>query len=51
MAGGAAGFALGAQYREESLSYVYDSIPQQDGWGFLIGNPNFSGERDVYALF
>jgi outer membrane receptor protein involved in Fe transport len=49
--GGEAGFALGFQYREESLSYVYDTITQHDGWGFLIGNPNFSGERDVSAVF
>ena len=51
MGGGAAGFAIGAQYREESLSYVYDSITQQDGFAFLIGNPNFTGDRDVYAIF
>lgn len=49
--GGSAGFALGFQYREESLTAVYDSITQQDGFAFLIGNTNFSGERDVYALF
>ncbi len=51
LAGGSAGFALGFQYREESLTAVYDSITQQDGFAFLIGNTNFSGERDVTALF
>lgn len=51
MAGGEAGFALGVQYREESLAAVYDSITQQDGWAFVIGNTNFSGKRDVIAVF
>lgn len=49
--GGSAGFALGFQYREESLTAVYDSITQQDGFAFLIGNTNFSGKRDVTAVF
>ena len=49
--GGSAGFALGFQYREESLIAVYDSVTQQDGFAFLIGNTNFSGERDVTAIF
>ncbi len=49
--GGSAGFAIGAQYRDESVSAVYDSITQQDGFSFLIGNQNFSGSRDVYGIF
>ena len=49
--GGSAGFAVGFQYREESLIAVYDSITQQDGFAFLIGNSNFEGERDVTAVF
>ncbi len=49
--GNPAGFALGLHYREESLTAVYDSITQQDGWAFLIGNPNFKAESDVYSLF
>ena len=49
--GGSAGFAFGFQYREESLVAVYDSITQQDGFAFLIGNTNFDGERDVTAVF
>ena len=51
MGGGSVGFAIGAQYRDESLSYVYDSITQQDGFAFLFGNPNFSGSRNVTALY
>ena len=49
--GGPMGFALGAQYRDESLAAVYDSITQQDGFAFLIGNANFSGSTDVYAAY
>ena len=49
--GGSAGFAVGFQYRDESLTAVYDSITQQDGFAFLIGNTNFAGERDVTAVF
>lgn len=51
MENGSVGFAVGFQYREESISYVYDSLTQQDSFGFLIGNQNFSGERDVKAVF
>ena len=45
------GFALGAQYRDESLTAVYDSITRLDGWTFLIGNPTFDVDGDVYAVF
>ncbi len=48
---GPVGFALGTQYRKESLSVAYDTVTQQDGFGFLIGNPNFSGKTDVYAIY
>jgi len=48
---GPVGFALGTQYRKESLSVAYDTVPQQGGFGFLIGNPNFSGKTDVYAIY
>ena len=44
-------FALGVQYREESLDADYDDITQNDGWTFLIGNPNFDVESDIYAAF
>jgi len=49
--GGYAGFAVGMHYRDETLSATYDSITQQDGFAFLIGNTNFAGERDVWAVF
>ena len=48
---GRAGFALGAQLRRESLATVYDTISQQDGFAFLIGNANFSGTTDVRAVY
>ena len=51
MAGGSAGFALGAAYREESLSAIYDPVAQDDGFAFAIGNNNFDVERDVWAVF
>ncbi|KAF7781755.1 hypothetical protein PRUB_b1080 [Pseudoalteromonas rubra] len=49
--GGDVGYALGLQYRDESINNVYDSFTQQDSFAFLIGNQNFYGERDVKALF
>jgi iron complex outermembrane recepter protein len=48
---GPVGFALGAQYRDQSLSTAYDSITQQDGFAFLIGNRNFFGQTDTYAIY
>jgi iron complex outermembrane recepter protein len=49
--GGAAGLALGAQYREDKLSQDYDALANQDSFTFVIGNPDFSGKLNVYALF
>ncbi|WP_158678296.1 TonB-dependent receptor domain-containing protein [Pseudoalteromonas sp. T1lg23B] len=51
VAGGDVGYAIGIQYRDESIKNVYDSFTQQDSFAFLIGNQNFTGERDVKALF
>ena len=51
MGGSDAEFAIGAQYREQSVNYAYDTITQQDGFSFLIGNPDFGGSTDVYALY
>ncbi|MDZ7824204.1 MAG: TonB-dependent receptor [Ahrensia sp.] len=49
--GGDAAFAIGAQFRKQGLSYAYDSISQQDGFGFLIGNRNFEGSSDVFSVY
>ena len=51
LAGGPVGFAVGAQLRDSSIAASYDSITQQDGFAFLIGNANFGGETDVYAAY
>ena len=49
--GGPVGYALGAQFRDESLAAAYDPITRRDGFAFLIGNSNFSGDTDVYAAY
>ena len=51
LAGGPVGFAVGAQLRDESIAARYDSITQEDGFAFLIGNANYGGETDVYAAY
>lgn len=43
--------AAGAQYRNDSLRTDFDEISNADGFGFLIGNDDFSGSNDVYAFF
>ena len=45
------GYAVGAQYRQQSLDFRYDTVTRQDGWAFLIGNPDFDAEDDVYAVY
>ena len=45
------GYAVGAQYREQSLDFRFDTVTRQDGWAFLIGNPDFDAEDDVYAVY
>lgn len=51
MSGGAAGVAVGMQYREEKLSQDYDALANQDSYTFVIGNPDFEGSLDVWAAF
>ncbi|WP_339899848.1 TonB-dependent receptor plug domain-containing protein [Paraglaciecola polaris] len=51
MDGGAAGLAFGMQYRDESLSQDYDALANQDSFTFVIGNPDFDGSLDVWAVF
>ena len=51
LAGGPIGFAVGLQLREKSLGTNYDSITAQDGFAFLIGNPNFAGGTNVHAAY
>ncbi len=51
LGGGPVGFAVGAQYRGEELSYDYDENANRDNFLFLVGNPDFGDERDIDALF
>ena len=45
------GYAVGVQYRDQSLDYRYDAVTRQDGWAFLIGNPDFAATDDAYAAY
>ncbi len=51
MDAGFAALALGAQYREEQLRQDYDELANQDSFTFVIGNPDFEGSLDVWAVF
>ena len=44
-------YAVGAQYRDQTLDFSYDSITRQDGFAFLIGNANFAAHDDVFAAY
>ena len=44
-------YAVGAQYRDQTLDFSYDSITRQDGFAFLIGNANFAAQDDVFAAY
>ena len=51
LGGGPAEFAVGVQRRDQTLAYVYDTVTRHDGFGFLIGNPDFAGETDAVATY
>lgn len=51
MEGGAAGLAVGAQYRYQDLFQDYDALANQDRFAFVIGNADIEGDQDVYAVF
>ncbi|MCY3605324.1 MAG: TonB-dependent receptor [Gammaproteobacteria bacterium] len=44
-------YAVGAQHRKQSVDFRYDTVTRQDGWAFLIGNPNFDADDSVYAVY
>ena len=46
-----AGYAAGVQYRDQSLDFYYDDITRQDGFAFLIGNPDFDAMDQVRAAY
>ena len=43
--------AVGAQWREQTISASFDDIAQNDGFAFLIGEQAFTGSQSVYAFF
>lgn len=43
--------AVGVQYRSEGFSGDFDANSQRDNFEFLIGEQNFSGYQDVFAVF
>lgn len=49
--GGEAAIAVGGQYRSDFLERDFDDISNNDGFGFVIGGNDFSGNVDVYAFF
>jgi iron complex outermembrane recepter protein len=49
--GGPVGVAIGVQHRDESIRYQYDEQANNDNYMFLIGNPDFSDDRNVNAVF
>ncbi|MEN7343653.1 MAG: TonB-dependent receptor, partial [Pseudomonadota bacterium] len=51
MPAGTANVAFGAQYRKEELIHDYNSLANADAFAFVIGNPDFTGNRDVNAAF
>ncbi|MEO0576544.1 MAG: TonB-dependent receptor, partial [Pseudomonadota bacterium] len=51
MPAGAASMAFGVQRRKEELIHDYNSLANADRFAFVIGNPDFTGNRDVNAAF
>lgn len=51
MEAGPVGFALGTQYRRESLSYDYDEFTNAGDRLFVGQASDFDNTRDVYAVF
>ena len=45
------GYAVGAQYRDQTLDFSYDSVTRQDGFAFLIGNTNYAAHDEVFAAY
>ncbi|PHR61895.1 MAG: TonB-dependent receptor [Robiginitomaculum sp.] len=51
LSGGDAAIAVGLQLRSESLRQDFDDISNQDGFSFLLGNPDFTASRNASAVF
>nr|MBO2512378.1 TonB-dependent receptor [Gammaproteobacteria bacterium] len=51
LAGGPVAIVVGAQHRTEEIEYDYDPNANADNFIFLVGNPDFSNDRNVNAVF
>lgn len=51
LAGGAAGLAVGVQARADEIAYDYDENANAGNYLFFAANPDFSGDRDISAVF
>jgi outer membrane receptor protein involved in Fe transport len=49
--GGPIGIAAGAQLRQEDIAYDYDPNSNSGNFFFFAANPDFTGDRDVHAVF
>lgn len=49
--GGTAVWAIGAQYRKEDYTGRFDAISNADNFGFLIGDQDYDGDQNVWAVF
>ena len=45
------GYALGVQYRDESIRGDFNQLSNDFEFSFIGGNPDYSGSRDVIAVF
>jgi outer membrane receptor protein involved in Fe transport len=48
---GPVGLALGAHFRRETISSDFDTETNSDNLLFFLGDPDFRGSRDVWAVF
>ena len=48
---GPAGIAVGVQFRDEESYADYSDIANRDGFMFLVGNPDFTSDRQVKSAF
>jgi outer membrane receptor protein involved in Fe transport len=48
---GPLGLALGAHHRRETISSDFDDETNSDNLLFFLGDPDFAGSRDVWAVF
>ncbi len=51
VAGGPVAIAAGAQLRRDEIAYDYDANANAGNFLFFAANPDFSGDRDISAVF